>query len=591
MKAKIIRRRIPSKSLNIDKAEINGLKITPLLKRIFENRNVSDSEELTYPLANLLTPDSFRNNQAATELLRDAVAFQKQILIVGDYDTDGATATALGILCLKSMGAENVDYLVPNRFDYGYGLSPEIAQVALMKKPQLVITVDNGITSIAGVKLLREAGVSVVVTDHHLPGPVLPDANAILNPNQPGCDFPSKVVAGVGVMFYLLVMLRAKLKSEGWFEINSIAVPNMGEYLDLVALGTVADVVPLDYNNRIFVYQGISRIKSGICRPGILALIEVAGKQYRNVTSTDFGFAIAPRLNAAGRLEDISIGIECLITNDTKSARNYAHSLNEINLERREIEKIMQSQAMEIVKKINLERMATENTSGESNKGFCLYDEKWHQGITGLVASRVKEKTDQPVIAFADISDRNISGSARSVPGLHIKDLLESIAIEEPELLIKFGGHAAAAGLTIDKVNLDKFGSLFNSRVVKYYSSVGQTSDIDTDGELSEKEINLDNAELLKIVAPWGQGFPAPVFDGIFDVVEQKVVGETHIKMTLESLELKQRINAIAFRAIEPGQIIPELHRIHAAYQLDINDFRGKRSIQLVIEHFFPITM
>ncbi len=574
--------------MEMDQSGDDGL-LSPLLKRIFENRNVADPAQLKYPLARLLPPDSLKNVELATELLIHALGNQQRILVIGDYDTDGATATVLAMLCLRAMGAGNIDYLVPNRFDFGYGLSPEIAEVALAKRPDLVITVDNGISSVDGVRLLKKNGVSVIITDHHLAGPTLPDADAIVNPNQPGCNFPGKALAGVGVMFYLLLSLRAKLKSIQWFEQRNLAAPNLAAYLDLVALGTVADVVPLDYNNQILVARGLARIRAGRCRAGILALMETGGKHYSDMVSSDLGFVVAPRLNAAGRLEDISIGIECLLTDERVKARQYAQMLNEINFERRAIEHEMQSQAMETVGQIVSLRSLSEKAQNQCLQGFCLYQPGWHQGITGLVASRIKDKTDQPVIAFAENLDKNLTGSARSIPGLHIKDILESIAIENPGLMIRFGGHAMAAGLTIRCGDLDVFKSAFHSRVARHFASAGAVSMIHTDGALAENEITLANAEQLRQAAPWGQGFPSPLFDGQFKVMNQKVVGRHHLKLTLASPEMGTSFTGIAFRVVESADSFPRLDLIHAVYQLDVNEFRGRRSLQLVIEYFYSI--
>jgi single-stranded-DNA-specific exonuclease len=587
---KKICQRTPVSSLGCTQTGDEEFDLPPLLKRVFENRHLSSPAELNYPLSGLLSPGTLRDGERATDLLFTALKEQQKILIIGDYDTDGATATVLALLCLKSMGAENLDYLVPNRFDFGYGLSPEIAVVALQKQPDLVITVDNGINSVEGVSELRKRGISVLVTDHHLAGPILPAANAILNPNQPGCKFPSKALAGVGVMFYLLMLLRARLTENNWFTDRSLSVPKLGVYLDLVALGTVADVVPLDYNNRILVAQGIARIKAGKCRPGIIALMEAGNKHHRDIVSSDLGFAVAPRLNAAGRLEDISIGIECLLTEDVEKAREISRRLNDINLERREIEQEMQIQALEIVRGIVKSRAVGESDTEAPSNGFCLHEPGWHQGITGLVASRVKDKMDQPVIAFADIADEKISGSARSIPGLHIKDMLERISLENPGLILKFGGHAMAAGLTIERSNLDLFKSMFHQSVLAHFEHVGTTTVIQTDGELAGSEMTLDIAEQLRTAAPWGQGFPAPVFDGKFTVREQRVVGQYHLKLKLQSLESRDHFDGIAFRAVEPGQPVPRLDRIHAVYELDVNEYMGRRSLQLIIGHFQPIS-
>ncbi len=447
---KSVSRRRPRSHAGEDAVTPGQWPCSDLLRTIFLNRDVSDPAELEYPLDRMLSPDSLENGPLATQVLYQAITDEKRILILGDYDTDGATSTALAIRVLRDHNVDQVDYLVPNRFEFGYGLSPEIAEVAVHKSPDLVITVDNGISSLEGVDYLKSKNISVLITDHHLPGPQLPQADAILNPNLPDCRFPSKNLAGVGVMFYLLLMLRARLKRENWYEHNGMAVPNLAKYLDLVALGTVADVVPLDYNNRLFVSQGLARIRRGKCCPGILALLDSAGRSYQRTVAADFGFVIAPRLNASGRLDDISTGIECLLSGDGASARHYAATLEDINSERKSIEQEMQSRAIEIVGAL-AERHNTgagqQQTPSES--GFCLFDPGWHQGVTGLVASRIKERTGQPVVAFANNSDGMLTGSARSIPGLHIKDLFEVIATSSPGLLKKFGGHAMAAGLTI----------------------------------------------------------------------------------------------------------------------------------------------
>ena len=561
--------------------------ISPLLKRIFEQRGLTELSETRYPLKNLLPPHGLKNASESTALLADAVEAQKRLLILGDYDTDGATATVVAILCLRSMGVNQIDYLVPNRFEYGYGLSPEIASVAVNKQPDLVITVDNGINSLEGVDVLKKNGISVLITDHHLAGDVLPNADSILNPNQPGDTFGSKMLAGVGVMFYLLLLLRSELKSRGWFEDRNITIPNLAEYLDLVALGTVADVVPMDYNNRILVAQGLARIRAGRCRLGIMALLEVANKHYHNAVSSDFGFVLAPRLNAAGRLDDISTGIECLLSDNSSTARKLADELNEINLQRRAIEQQMQTQALEIVN-FELEKQK-ENKQPANSQGYCLYNPDWHQGITGLVASRIKDKVNQPVVAFARTEQGTLSGSVRSVNGLHIKDLLERIAVGSPDLMHKFGGHAMAAGLTIDEGKIDEFKLAYQYQVSVFYAETEINDAIYSDGELDEFEYTLDTALELRDAAPWGQGFPAPQFDGKFIVIEQRVVGGQHLKMKLQPLGSEQIIDGIAFKALEVDENPDHLNTITAVYQLDINEFRGKRSLQLLIHYFESI--
>ena len=555
-----------------------------VLKKIFLARNITNSDEIEYPLSRLLTPSLFRGGEEATQIVVNALMQSESILILGDYDADGATATALGLLALRKMGAQRISYLVPNRFDFGYGLSPGIAKVAIEKKPYLVITVDNGISSVEGVQCLKDAGIKVIVTDHHLAGERLPNADAILNPNQPDCEFSSKCLAGVGVMFYLLLMVRAYLKKQGWFQLNNLSVPNFADYLDLVALGTVADVVPLDYNNRILVSQGIARIRLGKCRPGIAALLEVGKKDYVNAVSSDFGFVVAPRLNAAGRLEDISKGIECLLAEDEEIARQYAAELDRINIERKEIELEMQSQALEIVKKV-LSSRDSDKDKNDKESGFCLFDTDWHQGITGLVASRVKDKTGQPVIAFARTPDGQLTGSARSVPGLHFKDLLEDIATKEPDLIEKFGGHAMAAGLTIELQNLDAFRRLFYQRVAAHFKLNGSETLLLTDGALEVANLSLQTAQDIRDGAPWGQGFPEPLFEGVFLVTNIRLLGGQHLKFSLLSESSEQSIDAIAFRAVDSSMICPNLNKIKVVYQLDVNDFRGRKSMQLIIKH------
>ncbi|MCY3768821.1 MAG: single-stranded-DNA-specific exonuclease RecJ [Gammaproteobacteria bacterium] len=562
--------------------------VSPLLKRIFENRDISDPGELEYPLSRLHDPAGLKHGAEAVEILHVSLQEKHNILIIGDYDADGATATALGLLCLRSFGAGKVDYLVPNRFEYGYGLSEKIAEVAIRRSPDLVITVDNGISSIAGVDILRAAGVRVIITDHHLPGPELPRADVILNPNQPGCPFPSKALSGVGVMFYLLVLFRAKLNAAGWFQNRQVPVPNLAEYLDLVALGTVADLVPLDYNNRILVARGLARIRAGKCRPGMMALLETSGRNFRHLTSRDLGFAVAPRLNAAGRMEDISTGIECLVSESIDVAREFSRTLETINRNRQKVQSTMQADAMRIVAAVLEDRSGKRAAAAATNLGFCLVHPDWHQGITGLVASRIREKTDEPTIVFAASGRGRLSGSARSVGGLHIRDLLENIASENPGLIEKFGGHAMAAGLTIHGDDFDSFEQAFHQHVNRFFNAADDFATVYLDGCLAEEEITLENAEDIRMAAPWGQGFPAPLFEGTFDVLDSRIVGEQHLRLALQSVPMNREFEAIAFRVIDPGEEAPALKRIHAVYELDVNEFRGKRRLQLIISHYSP---
>jgi len=558
--------------------------VTPLLKRIYENRNIKTVSDVIYSLDQLYPPYLLKDIHIASVMLYRAVQQDQLIMIVGDYDTDGATATTLGLLCLQEMGADHLKYLVPNRFEYGYGLSKKVAALALKSSPDLLITVDNGISSIEGVELLKDSGVEVIVTDHHLPRDDLPRADAIINPSQPECQFPSKNLAGVGVIFYLLLAVRTLLREEGWFTQRGIPIPNLARYLDLVALGTMADMVPLDKNNRILVAQGIARIRSGKCQPGIAALLETAGKKCDKAIASDLGFFVAPRLNAAGRLEDISTGIECLLTATVSIAKNYAAILNEMNSERRRIESIIQDQALSIIR--NLKTALEESDDGNIQAGICLFHSSWHQGVTGLVASRIKEKTEQPVIIFARNNEGMLTGSVRSIPGLHICDLLENIAKKHPGLITKFGGHALAAGLTIRYKDLQVFKEIYHTAVETHFSQYGYEGlSMLSDGELSAADITLECAEILRNASPWGQGFPAPMFDGFFNVINHRVVGGQHIKFHLQSDE-GAKYDAIAFRAITTGEKLFNVHRIHTIYQMDINEFRGHRCLQLILEKF-----
>ena len=526
-----------------------------ILKRVFIGRGVTQPQFLNYSLSSLYPPNTLKHGSDACELVVGAVVSGKSILILGDYDTDGATAVSLGLLALREMGAENIDYLVPNRFEYGYGLSPGIAEVAIQHHPDLVITVDNGINSVDGVNLLRQAGIDVLITDHHLPSDQLPNANAILNPNQKDCQFPGKNLAGVGVMFYLLMLVRAQLKVSGWFKKTGSPVPNLARYLDLVALGTVADLVVLDYNNRILVDQGLKRIRSGQCRPGIIALLEVTGRHYQSVVSSDFGFVVAPRLNAAGRLEDISLGIECLISNSGSTAKSLAEQLDSMNKRRRSLEQDMQVQAVKIVEKLEKETLSS--NQAEELSGICLYDASWHQGITGLVASRIKDRTAKPVIAFAQTTDGRLTGSARSVEGLHIRDLLEEIQAKNPQLIDKFGGHSMAAGLTLSASRLAEFQAQFASATQKHFSLSNDPDVLITDGLIPSMELDLELAEEIRTISPWGQGFPVPLFEGRFTVSTSRLVGDIHLKMSLICGKTGKSFDAIAFRAVNKGETFP----------------------------------
>ena len=518
---------------------------------------------------------------AAVSALEAAIASRQRLLIVGDFDCDGATSTSLAILGLKALGAAEVDFLVPNRFEYGYGLSPEIVAVAAERCPDLIITVDNGIASIDGVAAAASHGIPVIVTDHHLPGDALPDALAIVNPNQPGCPFPDKSLAGVGVMFYVLLALRARLRDSGHFVDKQ--APNLAEFLDLVALGTVADVVPLSHANRILVEQGLRRIRAGRCRPGISALLRVSGREASRLVASDLGFTVGPRLNAAGRLDDMSIGIRCLLSESPSEALNLAAELDDLNRERRSIEQSMKDDAMRALSHLQLD-------ASRVPAGLCLYDPTWHQGVVGILASRIKEQFHRPVIAFAEVDDGEIKGSARSIPGLHMRDTLDLVAKRHPKLLSKFGGHAMAAGLSLAKADFDDFKEAFVDAVAEQLSEEQLEAVVHSDGELSPAELSLDNAELLRNAGPWGQAFPAPLFHGRFSLQQQRIVGERHLKMTLAPLDQPQAIiDAIAFNVDTAQWPDPAVREVELVYKLDSNLWRDRLSLQLLVEHLRPV--
>lgn len=568
MKKKIIRR-LPDRHFEGE--------LHPVLQRIYSARGIYSLAELEKGLDQLLSFHLLSNIEQAVAHLSEALTSQQHIMIIGDFDADGATSTALAVQALKMMGAKNVSYCVPNRFEYGYGLTPEIVRLAHQSKPQLIITVDNGISSHEGVMEAKLLGIKVVITDHHLPGQALPQAEAIVNPNLPDDLFPSKNLAGVGVIFYVMMALRANLREKGWFTTQGLSIPNMANLLDLVALGTVADVVPLDSNNRILVHQGLLRIKNGKVRPGIKSLLDVAGKNMVRLTSADLGYAIAPRLNAAGRLIDMRLGIECLLAESEKEALPLAMQLDDLNKERQQIEEGMQAQAN--VSLLNLRLNET------LPMGLCLFDEQWHQGIIGILASRVKEKVNRPVFAFALATATELKGSGRSIAGLHLKDVLETMAASDPELISKFGGHAMAAGLSLPREHLERFSVLFEQVVSDVLNENDLESVIHSDGELCSRTLTLDMAQTLKSEGPWGQGFPEPVFDGQFKVINHRILKEKHIKFVLSGYG-GLVFDAIAFN-IDPTQYaIAEDCAINVAYRLDINEYRGKTTMQLLIDYF-----
>lgn len=553
------------------------------IRKILAARGIQQQQDVSYPLAELPKPQQLLGMDGAVSLLIQALTENWRIMIVADFDTDGATSCALAIRGLRAMGVEDIDYIVPNRFIHGYGLTPALlAEIAPEGQPRLLITVDNGIASIDGIASAQQRGMKVLVTDHHLPGKVLPEADAIINPNQIGDDFPSKNLAGVGVCFYLLLGLRQRLRQLHWFEQQSITEPNLMHLTDLVALGTVADVVKLDRLNRTWVSLGLARIKAGKSCAGINALMTIAGKDVTQCVSSDMGFAVGPRLNAAGRLDNMGIGIDTLLTDDAGVALSLATQLDEINQQRREVEQTMQDDAL-----IQLEKMTLDNQVVPL--AYCLYDDAWHQGVVGLLASRIKEKQHRPVIAFAPSSDDEIKGSARSITGVHIRDVLALVATMAPDILSHFGGHAMAAGLTIARKDLAEFHRLFLVALKEMVEPESLNKQRLSDGELSAQEMTSTLAEQLPHIAPWGQGFPEPQFHGVFQVEAIKLVGQlqNHLRLTLR-LEDDRRVTAMAF-----GQCLPDWlqagQKALLRYRLNINEFRGVRQLQLLVEDVLPV--
>lgn len=539
---------------------------SPLLARILSSRGVLNPDDLDHSLKGLLGPDSFLGIREAAKILAEALESDSSILIVGDFDADGATSCTLMVTALRSMGARQVNYLVPDRFKFGYGLTPEIVDVATRFKPDVIVTVDNGIASVEGVAHANSLGISVVVTDHHLPGKELPAAAAIVNPNQAGCMFPSKALAGVGVAFYLLSVLRAELRRRNWFADHPEI--NLASFLDLVALGTVADVVPMDQNNRRLVEEGIRRIRAGHCRPGLKAMLQVAGVDPQHLTTRDLAFSVAPRLNAAGRLQDMSIGIECLLADEVRAVELAEH-LNALNDERKEIETDMRDMALAHLKQLSLE--------DETAAGLCFYRPDWHQGVVGIVASRIKEKSHRPVIAFAPADDGELKGSGRSVPGFHLRDALDAIATGHPGLLLKFGGHAMAAGLSLLESDYECFKEAFDQEVRRTLGEAKIEQVVMSDGEITEP-VTVQLAKEIERAAPWGQGFPEPEFDGKFEILDQRIVGERHLKLLLQP-ETGEPVEAICFN--HGG--LAENRNIRCAYRLEVNRYRGLEKPQLIV--------
>ncbi|ATI46214.1 single-stranded-DNA-specific exonuclease RecJ [Vibrio parahaemolyticus] len=557
--------------------------IPPILKRIYINRGIIDIAQLETSARGLHSYQKLGGIEQAVELLFQAIQEQKRIIVVGDFDADGATSSALSVLALRMLGSNNVDYLVPNRFEDGYGLSPEVVDQALELGAEMIMTVDNGVSSIEGVRYAKENGITVLVTDHHLPGQVLPEVDAMVNPNLDSCAFPSKALAGVGVAFYLMMALCVHMRKHNWFAQQGMQEPKLMELIDLVALGTVADVVPLDENNRILVHQGLQRIRAGKARPGIQALIEVAKRDARRLVASDFGFALGPRINAAGRLDDMSFGVELLMCNNIHAARRMASELDGLNQTRKEIEEGMKQEAMAFCERLQF---------GENSKlpyGLSLFQRDWHQGVIGILASRIKEKFHRPVIAFADGGEGTIKGSCRSIPGLHMRDALDFIDTQNPGLIIKFGGHAMAAGLTIKEQDFERFSRLFDEVVKKELDEAALKGVILTDGELKPEEFSMHIAEQLRAGGPFGQAFPEPIFDGEFKVLHQKLVGEKHLKLMLEPLykghPTNVMIDGIAFNVDLRRWPDASVKTVRLAYKLDVNEFRGNQSLQLMIDH------
>lgn len=568
MSARVIRRRIAAENSLLPDS------LHPLLRRLYAARSVRSAQDLSLSLDQLIPVGQLGGIDAAVDLLCRHFTGGSRIVVVGDFDADGATSTALVVRQLTRLGFAQVSFIVPNRFEYGYGLTPEIVRLAAAQQPNLIITVDNGISSHAGVLEATALGIETLVTDHHLAAATLPAAAAIVNPNAPGDDFPSKALAGVGVAFYLMAALTREMQLRGLHA----QPPAVAELLDLVALGTIADLVPLDRNNRVLVQQGLRRIRAGRCLPGIRAILEASNRSTSNVVASDLGFQVGPRLNAAGRLDDMSIGIQCLLTDDLDSARLLAGRLTQLNHDRRELELQMQHEAMLAV--------ADMRDDATLPLGLCLFDETWHQGVVGLVASRVKDRVHRPVIAMARADEASLKGSARSVPGVHIRDVLDAVASRYPGLIEKFGGHAMAAGLTLPAARLEEFRAAFDAEVSRWMTIDDTTGIVNSDGELSADELTLDVACLLRDSGPWGQSFPEPLFDGQFEVRSVRVLGERHLKMEVRR-EGGPVCEAIAFRHFDHDDApdVAPSARVELAYRLDVNQYNGTQRLQLVVEY------
>ncbi|MBY6197147.1 single-stranded-DNA-specific exonuclease RecJ [Vibrio hangzhouensis] len=560
--------------------------IPALLRRLYLSRGVTDASQLDKAAKGLHSYQQLAGIDAAVELLFEAIEQQKRIIVVGDFDADGATSSALSVLALRMLGSRNVDYLVPNRFEDGYGLSPEVVDQAIEIGAEVIMTVDNGVSSIAGVQYAKDNNIKVLVTDHHLPGSELPNVDAMVNPNLNACGFPSKALAGVGVAFYLMMALCVYMRKRNWFAEQGMAEPKLMELIDLVALGTVADVVPLDENNRILVHQGLQRIRAGKARPGIQALIEIAKRDARKLVAADFGFALGPRINAAGRLDDMSFGVELLMSDNIHAARRMASELDGLNQTRKDIEEGMKQEALAFCERLQI------SDKTELPYGLALFQRDWHQGVIGILASRIKDKFHRPVIAFADGGEGTIKGSCRSIQGLHMRDALDKIDTQNPGLIAKFGGHAMAAGLTIMEKDFERFSRLFDAVVRDELGDTALKGIILSDGELKPEEFSMHTAEQIRAGGPWGQAFPDPVFDGEFKVLHQKLVGEKHLKLMVEPMHkgfgTNIMLDAIAFNVDLRRWPDASVKTVTLAYKLDINEFRGNQSLQLMVDHIEP---
>ncbi|EBG4597201.1 single-stranded-DNA-specific exonuclease RecJ [Salmonella enterica] len=556
--------------------------LPPLLRRLYASRGVRSARELERSVKGMLPWQQLSGIDNAVEILYNAFREGIRIIVVGDFDADGATSTALSVLGMRALGCDNISYLVPNRFEDGYGLSPEVVDQAKARGAQLIVTVDNGISSHAGVAHAKTLGIPVIVTDHHLPGDTLPEAEAIINPNLRDCEFPSKSLAGVGVAFYLMLALRTFLRDKGWFDERNIAPPNLAELLDLVALGTVADVVPLDANNRILTWQGLSRIRAGKCRPGIKALLEISNRDPQQLAASDLGFALGPRLNAAGRLDDMSVGVALLLCDNLGEARVLASELDALNQTRKEIEQGMQAEALILCEKL-------ERSSETLPGGLAMYHPEWHQGVVGILASRIKERFHRPVIAFAPVGDGTLKGSGRSIQGLHMRDALERLDTLYPDLMIKFGGHAMAAGLSLEEHKFEQFQQRFGELVTEWLDPALLQGEVISDGPLSAAEMSMEVAQLLRDAGPWGQMFPEPLFDGRFRLLQQRLVGERHLKVMVEPVGGGPLLDGIAFNIDTTCWPDNGVREVELAYKLDINEFRGNRSLQIIIDDIWPL--